>query len=110
MDKTGIEKRVLEEDVNELEREKVMLEIELENAGAKHKADLKNLEIQLAGAKDTESDLMQRIDLMNKDLEEMALKVRTQQASLIDQVWSLIRFFSVSFFAKNLCLAWTPNQ
>ena len=24
---------------------------------------------------------MQRIDLMNKDLEEMALKVRTQQAS-----------------------------
>ena len=82
MDKTGIEKRVLEEDVNELEREKVMLEIELENAGAKHKADLKNLEIQLAGAKDTETDLMQRIDLMNKDLEEMALKVRTQQVSL----------------------------
>ena len=106
MDKTGIEKRVLEEDVNELEREKVMLEIELENAGAKHKADLKNLEIQLAGAKDTESDLMQRIDLMNKDLEEMALKVRTQQASLIDQVWPLIRFFSVSFFCKKslICL------
>ena len=79
MDKTGIEKRVLEEDVNELEREKVMLEIELENAGAKHKADLKNLEIQLAGAKDTESDLMQRIDLMNKDNEELASKVRALQ-------------------------------
>ena len=66
MDKTGIEKRVLEEDVNELEREKVMLEYELDNAGAKHKADLRNLEIQLASAKDNESDLMQRIDLMNK--------------------------------------------
>ena len=97
MDKTGIEKRVLEEDVNELEREKVMLEIELENAGAKHKADLKNLEIQLAGAKDTESDLMQRIDLMNKDLEEMALKVRTQQASFIYTVKLMaLKLFSLT--------------
>merc|ERR1719495_1255289 len=46
MDKGNIEKRVLEEDLNELEREKVMLEYELDNAGAKHKADLRNLEIQ----------------------------------------------------------------
>ena len=79
MDKAAIEKRVLEEDLNELEREKVMLEYELDNAGAKHKADLRNLEIQLAGAKDTESDLMQRIDLMNKDNEELASKVRALQ-------------------------------
>ena len=35
MDKAAIEKRVLEEDLNELEREKVMLEYELDNAGAK---------------------------------------------------------------------------
>merc|ERR1719300_634329 len=56
-----------------------MLEYELDNAGAKHKADLRNLEIQLAGAKDTESVLMQRIDLMNKDNEELASKVRALQ-------------------------------
>merc|ERR1711974_12090 len=84
MDKGNIEKRVLEEDLNELEREKVMLEYELDNAGAKHKADLRNLEIQLASAKDNESDLMQRIDLMNKDTEELERKVRGQQDEIDD--------------------------
>ena len=46
-------RRVAEEDIAELEKEKMMIELELKDIGSKHKADARNLEMQLATLKDT---------------------------------------------------------
>ena len=78
-EQAAVERRVLEEDLNDLEKEKMMLDFEIGNQAAKQKADVRNLEIQLAAAKDTESDLIQRIDLLTKDQEELTMKIRSQQ-------------------------------
>ena len=50
-------KHVAEEDMAELETEKMMLELELQEIHSKHKSQLSNLEIQLTASRDTESDL-----------------------------------------------------
>ncbi len=39
-----------------------MIELELKDLSAKHRAETRNLEMQLATLKDTESDLFQKID------------------------------------------------
>ena len=41
-----VERRVLEEDINDLEREKMMLELELEENKSKNKVALRNLEME----------------------------------------------------------------
>lgn len=82
MESEALARRVAEEDIAELEKEKMMVELELEEVNAKNKAALRNLEMQLAASKDTESDLLQRLDLMAKDNDELVSKVNTLQEDL----------------------------
>ena len=67
--------RVAEEDCAELEKEKMMVELELTEVNDKNKAALRNLEMLLASSKDTESDLLQRLDSMAKDNDDLVSKV-----------------------------------
>lgn len=53
VDSEALARRVAEEDIAELEKEKMMIELELKDIGSKHKADARNLEMQLATLKDT---------------------------------------------------------
>jgi chromosome segregation ATPase len=66
-DSEALSRRVAEEDIAELEKEKMMIELELKDVGSKHRADARNLEMQLATLKDTESDLLQKIDQLSRD-------------------------------------------
>ncbi len=66
-DSEALSRRVAEEDIAELEKEKMMVELELKDAGAKHRADARNLEIQLAALKDAEGDLLQKVDQLSRD-------------------------------------------
>ena len=52
-----------------------MVELELTEVNDKNKAALRNLEMLLASSKDTESDLLQRLDSMAKDNDDLVLKV-----------------------------------
>ena len=66
-DSEALSRRVLEEDIAELEKEKMMVELELKDLNNANKVKQRNLEMQLEAAKDNESDLLQRIDLLTKD-------------------------------------------
>merc|ERR1712152_44525 len=57
--------------------EKMMIELELNEVNSKHKSALRNLEQQLAASKDTESDLLQRLDMFAKDNDELKTSVKT---------------------------------
>ena len=52
-----------------------MIELELTEVSDKNKAALRNLEMLLASSKDTESDLLQRLDSMAKDNDDLVSKV-----------------------------------
>ena len=71
-----------EEDIAELEKEKMMIELELKDINSKFKSDARNLEMQLVGMKDTEGDLLQKIDLLSKDNNELQYKVKELQDEL----------------------------
>merc|ERR1712228_94160 len=75
-------RRVAEEDCAELEKEKMMIELELTEVNDKNKAALRNLEMLLASSKDTESDLLQRLDSMAKDHDDLVSKINTLQEEL----------------------------
>ena len=75
-------RRVAEEDIAELEKEKMMIELELKDINSKFKSDARNLEMQLVGMKDTEGDLLQKIDLLSKDNNELQYKVKELQDEL----------------------------
>jgi Rho-associated protein kinase 2 len=75
-------RRVAEEDIAELEKEKMMIELELKEMNSKFKSDARNLEMQLVGMKDTEGDLLQKIDLLSKDNNELQYKVKELQDEL----------------------------
>lgn len=81
-DSEALSRRVLEEDIAELEKEKMMVELEVKDLTNAHKVKQRNLEMQLEGAKDNESDLLQRIDLLTKDQMESNEKIRALQEEL----------------------------
>lgn len=74
-DSEALSRRVAEEDIAELEKEKMMIELELKDVNSKHKADARNMELQLASLKDSESDLFQKIDQLTKDNDELQSKL-----------------------------------
>ena len=74
MDSEALSRRVAE-----LEKEKMMIELELKDIGAKHRADARNLEMQLTTLKDTESDLLQKIDLLTRDNADLQAKILQMQ-------------------------------
>ena len=81
-DSEALSRRVLEEDIAELEKEKMMVELEVKDLTNAHKVKQRNLEMQLEAAKDNESDLLQRIDLLTKDQMEANEKIRIIQEEL----------------------------
>ena len=81
-DSEALSRRVLEEDIAELEKEKMMVELEVKDITNAHKVKQRNLEMQLEAAKDNESDLLQRIDLLTKDQMELNEKIRVMQEEL----------------------------
>ena len=87
-------RRVAEEDCAELEKEKMMIELELTEVSDKNKAALRNLEMLLASSKDTESDLLQRLDSMAKDNDDLVSKVSVFKATTL-LVRSLIKIVFV---------------
>jgi chromosome segregation ATPase len=60
----------------------MMIELELTEVSDKNKAALGNLEMLLASSKDTESDLLQRLDSMTKDNDDLVSKVNALQEEL----------------------------
>ena len=83
-DSEALSRRVAEEDIAELEKEKMMIELELKEVGAKHRADARNLEMQLATLKDTESDLLQKIDQLSKDNTDLHMKLGQMEEDLMN--------------------------
>lgn len=81
-DSEALSRRVLEEDIAELEKEKMMVELEVKELTNAHKVKQRNLEMQLEAAKDNESDLLQRIDLLTKDQIELSDKARALEEEL----------------------------
>ena len=68
-----------DEAMAELEKEKVMRELEMKELVSKHRSDVRNLEMQLTALKDTESDLLGKIDQLSKDREELGNQLRNVQ-------------------------------
>ena len=97
----AMERRVIEQDLTDLEREKMMLELELKDSQSKNKVALRNLDMQAQTSKviyfcscfpifsllqffflqDTEADLLQRLDMLSKENEELSrsLEVKLQE-------------------------------
>ena len=81
-DSEALSRRVLEEDIAELEKEKMMVELEVKDLTNAHKVKQRNLEMQLEGAKDNETDYLQRIDLLVREQTESNEKIRSLQEEL----------------------------
>ena len=54
----------------------MMRELEVKELMSKHRSELRNIEMQLSTMKDNESDLLGRIDMMNKEREELTQQVK----------------------------------
>ena len=78
----AVERRVMERDLADLEREKMMLDLELEESKSKNKVALRNLQLELTTSRDTEADLLQRLDMLSKDNEEYFNKVKSLELEL----------------------------
>ena len=66
----SINRNRIDEELGELEKEKMMRELEVKELVAHHRAELRNLEIQMSALKDNESDLLGRIDQLSREREE----------------------------------------
>merc|ERR1719507_2678622 len=66
----SITKVHLDQQMNELEKEKMMRELEVKELMTKHRNELRNLEMQLSSLKDNECDLQGRIDQLSKERDE----------------------------------------
>merc|ERR1719458_1343173 len=64
--------------MNELEKEKMMRELEVKELMTKHRNELRNLEMQLSSLKDNECDLQGRIDQLSKERDEALASARDQ--------------------------------
>jgi len=69
-------KALIDQQMGELEKEKMMRELEVKELMTKHRSELRNMEIQLSTMKDNESDLLGRVDQLSKERDEMAEQMR----------------------------------
>lgn len=74
----SITKVHLDQQMNELEKEKMMRELEVKELMTKHRNELRNLEMQLSSLKDNECDLQGRIDQLSKERDEALASARDQ--------------------------------
>ena len=71
----SMSKALIDQKIGELEKDKMMRELEVKEIMTKHRSELRNMEIQLSTMKDNESDLLGRIDQVTKERDEMAQQV-----------------------------------
>ena len=74
----SITKVHLDQQMNELEKEKMMRELEVKELMTKHRNELRNLEMQLSSLKDNECDLQGRVDQLSKERDEALASARDQ--------------------------------
>jgi len=75
----SMSKALIDQQINELEKEKMMRELEVKEIMTKHRSELRNLEMQLSSLKDNECDLQGRIDQLSKERDEAMGAARDQQ-------------------------------
>ena len=75
----SMSKVIIDQQINELEKEKMMRELEVKEVITKHRNELRNLEMQLSSMKDNECDLQGRIDQLAKERDEAMTVAREQQ-------------------------------
>ena len=68
----SMSKALIDQKMGELEKDKMMRELEVKEIMTKHRSELRNMEIQLSTMKDNESDLLGRIDQISKERDEIA--------------------------------------
>jgi len=66
----SINRNRIDEELGELEKEKMMRELEVKELTAHHRAEIRNIEMQMSALKDNESDLLGRIDQLSREREE----------------------------------------
>ena len=71
----SMSKALIDQKMGELEKDKMMRELEVKEIMTKHRSELRNMEIQLSTMKDNESDLLGRIDQVTKERDDMAQQV-----------------------------------
>lgn len=74
----SMSKAIIDQQMGELEKEKMMRELEVKELMAKHRSELRNVEMQLSTMKDNESDLLGRIDQLAKERDEVAQQISQQ--------------------------------
>ena len=72
----SMSKALIDQKMGELEKEKMMRELEVKELMSKHRSEVRNMEIQLTTMKDNEGDLLGRIDQITKEREELSQQVR----------------------------------
>jgi len=66
----SISRNKFEEQLAELEKEKMMRDLEVKEISSQHRGEIRNMEIQLSTLKDNESDLLGRIDQLTRERDE----------------------------------------
>merc|ERR1719310_2467249 len=74
----SMSKALIDQQMGELEKEKMMRELEVKELMAKHRSELRNVEMQLSTMKDNESDLLGRVDQLTKERDEIAQQMSSQ--------------------------------
>ena len=74
----SMSKAIIDQQMGELEKEKMMRELEVKELMAKHRSELRNVEMQLSTMKDNESDLLGRVDQLAKERDDIAQQISQQ--------------------------------
>ena len=72
----SMSKALIDQKMGEMEKEKTMRELEVKELMSKHRSELRNMEMQLSTLKDTESDLLGRIDQISKEKDDLSHQIR----------------------------------
>ena len=72
----SMSKAIIDQQMGELEKEKMMRELEVKEVMAKHRSELRNMEMQLSTMKDNESDLLGRVDQLAKERDDISQQIR----------------------------------
>ena len=67
----SMSKALIDQKMGELEKDKMMRELEVKEVMTKHRNELRNLEMQLSTMRDNEADLLVRVDQLTKDRDEL---------------------------------------
>ena len=72
----SVSKALIDQKMGEMEKDKMMRELEVKEINTKHRNELRNMEMQLSTMKDNESDLLGRIDQISKERDDLSQQIR----------------------------------